>query len=100
MSIKYSGNAKLLTFAANREGHYYASMNHDFAKNHEEDAFVLILDVLEQNGWILKTQYDAFSKSEKGFTASETSKDVFIFAKRSGRAAEANENVLQSVRFE
>ena len=58
MNVKYAGHSKLLTFAMPREGHYYASMNHDFAKKHEEDAICILLDVLEENGWYLNSQYD------------------------------------------
>ena len=68
-----------MTFTINREGHYYASMNHDFQKNHEEDAIALILDVMEEYGWSMKTQYSTFCRSEKGFSQSETQRDIFVF---------------------
>lgn len=83
MGIKYSSQSRLLTFAINREGHFCASMDHNFQKIHEEDAIAIILDVMEENGWTMKHQYDSFS--EMGFTSSETSKDIIIFYKPRSR---------------
>ena len=110
--IKYSGSAKLLTFAMNKEGHYYAPMNHDFQKSHEEDAIAIILDVMEEYGWTLKTEYSAYSRSDKGFSTSETQRDIFVFhqpagmkgqmgAPRSAYAGTMRENVsAANIRFE
>lgn len=64
------------------EGHYYAFMNHNFQKRHEDDAIAEILDVMEAAGWKFQFQYDSgFSSSGLLGGESKTSNELWIFHK-------------------
>lgn len=80
-TIRLSGPDALAPVFRWKDGHYYASMNHNFQKRHEEDAVAEILDVMESMGWDFKFQYDTSFSSEKVFSESETSNELWIFHK-------------------
>lgn len=80
-SIRCAGSAQMLVFVGDQQGHYAASMNHDFQKYHEEDAVVAVLDVMERFGYTFKFQYDSEAQSVKATGSSMTSKEIFIFHK-------------------
>lgn len=68
-------------FRADRLGHYCAEMNHDYQKYHEEDAVACVLDVMEEQGWTFRFQYDTETSSQKITGDSKTSRELFIFNK-------------------
>ena len=59
--------------------HYVAPMNHNFQKYHEEDAVVVILDVMEEFGWTFRFEYDTEVSSIKGTGDSFTKRELFLF---------------------
>ena len=58
---------------------YVAPMNHNFQKYHEEDAIVVILDVMEEFGWTFRFEYDTEVSSIKGTGDSFTKRELFLF---------------------
>jgi hypothetical protein len=81
-SFNLAKTANRLQFKLDSVGHYYyAEMNHDYQKYHEEDAIVTILDVMENLGWTFKFQYDSSSHSDKVGSSSMTDRELFIFTK-------------------
>lgn len=68
-------------FQLDSAGHYYAQMNHNAQKHHEEDIVVIILDTMEGFGWNFRFQYDVENHSEKLGGSSYTKKECFIFHK-------------------
>jgi hypothetical protein len=78
-SIQYTHNSRSVQFAMDRAGHYYAEMNHDCQKHHEEDVLCAILDTMEILGWTFRFQYDSESSSTKMTGASFTSRELFLF---------------------
>ncbi len=77
--IKYTNRANKLQFTVNSAGHFYAVMNHDCQKYHEEDAICVILDVMEVMGWTFQRQWDTSMTS----SGSATSREMFLFQQRS-----------------
>ncbi len=84
--IKCSHSATRLQFERNDVGHYYAPMNHDFQKYHEEDAMSIILDSMEGIGWTFNMQWDTTMGSADGYDwtgsgggGSKTSRELFLF---------------------
>ena len=53
---------------------------YEFVK-HEEDAIVMIMDVLEIHGWKFVHQYDQELSSEKMNGSSYTKRELFLFQK-------------------
>ncbi len=82
-SLRLVSSAKRLQFQADRQGHYSCQLNHDFQKYHEEDAICAILDVMEILGWEFRFQYDSESQSVKVSGSSVTTRELFIFSKKS-----------------
>jgi len=81
-SFKTVGAARPIQFVSDQKnGHYTATMNHDFQKYNEEDAIVAILDCMEILGWTFRFQYDSQSSSNKVSGASFTARELFIFSK-------------------
>jgi hypothetical protein len=80
-AITYTNGANKPLFKMDASGHYFASMNHNCQKHHEEDIIVAILDVMEAFGWTFRFQYDSESSSVKLNGSSETSRELFIFNK-------------------
>lgn len=68
-----------LLFKMNSVGHYYAAMNHNFQKHHEEDAVCAILDTMEQLGFTFQFEYDTTSSSVKLSGSSSTQRELFLF---------------------
>ena len=64
-------------FQINEYGHYYAIMNRESPKYHEEDFVVAIFDVMETMGYTFRFQYD----TEIGNSNSVTSREMFVFQK-------------------
>ena len=85
-SLRYTHSARPVQFVRDNAGHYYAAMNHDCQKYHEEDAICAILDTMELLGWTFRFQYDSESSSTKVTGASFTSRELFLFHQSPGRA--------------
>jgi hypothetical protein len=68
-------------FKMNEHGHYYAKMNHESQKHHEEDFVAAILDVMEVMGFAFRFQYDTDIQSVKIDGSSHTSREMFVFQK-------------------
>ena len=68
-------------FKLDEHGHYYAKMNHESQKHHEEDFVVAIFDVMETMGYTFRFQYDTSISSEKMVGDSVTSREMFVFQK-------------------
>ncbi|GFH58349.1 hypothetical protein CTEN210_14825 [Chaetoceros tenuissimus] len=81
VNLKLTHNANPLRFILDDAGHYKADLNHDFQKYHEEDAIVMIMDVLEIYGWKFVHQYDQELSSEKMNGSSYTKRELFLFQK-------------------
>lgn len=77
--IHVSKGANTPQFKMDNHGHYFASMNHESQKHHEEDFVVAIIDVMERLGWTFRFQYDTHTESHKAFGDSITSREMFIF---------------------
>lgn len=73
--------ATQISFApSGANGHWTATMNHDYQKYNEEDAVCAILDAMEMMGWSFKFQYDQDLSSTKVLSGSSlTSREIFIF---------------------
>lgn len=80
-SLSFTPGANTPQFRLDGYGHYFAEMNHDCQKHHEEDLIALMLDVMEKLKWTMKFQYDTESSSVKATGSSETSRELFIFHK-------------------
>ena len=81
-SLRLFGKAAHLIFKCDDTGHYSGLMNDDFAKYHEEDCIVSILDVMEVLGWTFRFRYGSeSSKAKAGSGNSHTSREVFLFHK-------------------
>ena len=78
-TFRLTGSANRLHFKVDKEGHFFAAMNHDCQKYHEEDIVVLILDEMEENGFQFRFQYDVETVSRKPGGGSRTSKELFMF---------------------
>jgi hypothetical protein len=78
-ALRYSNKAKRVQFGGSASGHYFASMNHDCQKYHEEDVICGILDVMETLGWTFRFQYDSENSSARVGGTSFTSRELFIF---------------------
>ena len=76
--INYIRGANQLQFALDRTGHFYAAMNHDCEKNHEEDIVCVILDKMEELGWTFQFEWDATITAIK----SSTSKELILFHRK------------------
>ena len=85
-SLRYTNGANRVAFGADKAGHYFASMNHNCQKYHEEDVICCILDTMEILGWNFRFQYDSESSSQKVSGASFTSRELFIFHRNPGNA--------------
>ena len=83
-SLRYTNGANRVQFGTDRAGHYFANMNHNCQKYHEEDVICCILDTMEMMGWGFRFQYDSESSSAKINGASFTSRELFIFKKGPG----------------
>jgi hypothetical protein len=80
--IRVGPNCLTPIFKMDDHGHYYAKMNHESQKHHEEDFVVAIFDVMEAMGYTFRFQYDTSIQSDKALTRdSETSREMFIFQK-------------------
>jgi hypothetical protein len=79
--MPHAQGSSILTFKANSLNQYYVDMNHSFQKYHEEDAIACVLDVMEEQGWTYKFQYDAESSSRTILGKIKTSHELFIFHK-------------------
>ena len=90
-SIQYTGRSNRVVFGKDQHGHYYAPMNHDCQKYHEEDIISCILDVMEIMGWSFKFQYDSNLSSDKLNGSSFTSREMFMFHKGPNTHAHAME---------
>lgn len=84
-AITFTKGANKPRFRLDVYGHYFAEMNHDCQKYHEEDLIVLILDVMETMGWTFKFQCDSELSSNKISGSSETYRELFIFNKAAQR---------------
>jgi hypothetical protein len=80
-ALQLAKSSNRLHFNMDPFRHYFAEMNHDFQKYHEEDAVVAILDVMEILGWTFKFQYDSSSQSVQMGGSSSTARELFIFTK-------------------
>lgn len=80
-SLRLFGKAESVVFILDKTGHYSCPMNDDFAKYHEEDCIVSVLDVMEVLGWTFRCQYDSPTKASG---SSSTSKEIFLFQKQVG----------------
>ena len=80
-SLSFTPGANTPQFRLDGYGHYFAEMNHDCQKHHEEDLIALMLDVMEKLKWNMKFQYDTESSSAAITGSSETSRELFIFHK-------------------
>jgi hypothetical protein len=80
-SIRVTAGSNKPQFQMDNHGHYFASMNHESQKHHEEDFVVSIINVLERFGWTFRFQYDSTIESNKVFGDSLTSREMFIFHK-------------------
>ena len=82
-TFRLVGSSNRVKFSVDKQGHFFASMNHDCQKYHEEDAVAMILDVMEENGYQFRFQYDVSTSSLKSLGAlhggSTTSKELFVF---------------------
>lgn len=76
--INYTRGANKVQFALDSTGHFYAAMNHDCEKNHEEDIVVVILDKMEELGWTFQFQWDATTTAIN----SATSKEMILFHRK------------------
>lgn len=76
--INYSRGANKLQFAVDSTGHFYAAMNHDCEKNHEEDIVCVILDKMEELGWTFQFEWDSATTAMN----SSTSKEMFLFHRK------------------
>mmetsp|Transcript_12903 Transcript_12903/g.24232 ORF Transcript_12903/g.24232 Transcript_12903/m.24232 type:complete len:127 (+) Transcript_12903:49-429(+) len=81
--IHLKSGASNLQFKLDEYGHYSAPMNHEYQKHHEEDAVVAILDLMEEQGYNFKFQYDQEIMSVKFAGDSITKREVFIFNRAS-----------------
>ena len=75
--ISVKSNSLIPNFRINDYGHYYAPMNHESQKHHEEDFVVVIFDVMETMGYTFRFQYD----TEIGGNDRVTSREMFVFQK-------------------
>jgi len=80
-NLKVVRGANKPVFKLDNAGHYFAEMNHQTQKYHEEDVIVLILDAMEGYGWSFRFQYDLESESVKIGGSSYTRRECFIFHK-------------------
>lgn len=80
-SIRTVKTAASLQFKLDSAGHYYAAMNHDYQKHHEEDAIAAILDTMEIMSFSFRFQYDQQLTSDRVTGQSETRRECFIFHK-------------------
>ena len=78
-SIRYTNGASAVQFAPDKAGHFYAAMNHNCQKHHEEDVICAILDTMEILGWTFRFQWDSESSSQRMNGASFTSRELFLF---------------------
>lgn len=78
-NIRYSNGANRLSFAVDQSGHYYAAMNHDCQKYHEEDIICTILDTMEILGWNFKFEWDSELSSARVNGGSLTSRELYMF---------------------
>ena len=78
-AIRLKSGSSNLQFKVDEYGHYSAPMNHEYQKHHEEDAIAVILDVMEEQGYTFKFQYDQELTSVKFAGDSITRREVFIF---------------------
>ena len=78
-AIKYTHGAHAVQFGMDAAGHYFAKMNHDCQKYHEEDIVCAILDTMEILGWTFRFQYDSESSSARMNGSSFTSRELFLF---------------------
>jgi hypothetical protein len=76
--VKFSRGSNKVQFALDPTGHFYAAMNHDCQKHHEEDIIVVILDKMEELGWTFQFQWDASSTAMN----SATSKEMILFHRK------------------
>ena len=83
-SLRLFGKAERVVFKLDNTGHYSCQMNDDFAKYHEEDCVVSVLDVMEVLGWTFRCQYDSYQSAKASSGSSSTSKDIFLFQKQVG----------------
>ena len=58
-------------------GTFYADMDHEYQKHHEEDAVAAVMDALATAGWKFRFQYDSEFSSSVSFTRRE----MFVFEK-------------------
>jgi hypothetical protein len=79
--MPHAKGSSILTFKTNSLNQYCVEMNHSFQKYHEEDAIACVLDVMEEQGWTYKFQYDALTSSTTLFRLTVTSRELFVFHK-------------------
>eukprot|EP00522_Entomoneis_paludosa_P008903 CAMPEP_0172450812 /NCGR_PEP_ID=MMETSP1065-20121228/9038_1 /TAXON_ID=265537 /ORGANISM="Amphiprora paludosa, Strain CCMP125" /LENGTH=139 /DNA_ID=CAMNT_0013202649 /DNA_START=126 /DNA_END=545 /DNA_ORIENTATION=- len=94
--VHHTGSAQVLRFDI-LDGHYYAAMNHDYQKYHEEDAVAVICDCMEEMGWFFKFQYDSTIRSDKASgSSSTTNREIMVFHKPIERLLPEGETTLYS----
>jgi hypothetical protein len=86
MGLNYVKSANKVQFVLDPQRHYYASMNHDCQKHHEEDIVTCIMDVMEVMGWTFRYQYDSESQSIQALGSSATSRELFMFQNNSSNS--------------
>ena len=62
-------------------GTFFADMDHNFQKYHEEDAVAAVMDVMALAGWKFLYQYDSEVNSNKLSGASFSRREMFVFQK-------------------
>ena len=79
--IRVSPGCTTPVFKMDAHGHYYAAINHESQKHHEEDFVVVIFDVMETLGYTFRFQYDTSMESAHFGGASKTNREMFVFQK-------------------
>ena len=80
--IRVGSDSLTPNFKMDGYGHYYAKMNHESQKHHEEDFVVAIFDVMETMGYTFRFQYDTSTQSNKtAMSEALTYREMFVFQK-------------------
>lgn len=78
--IKLVKDTKPLQLRQNESATWYADMDHNFQKYHEEDAVAAVMDAMAMAGWKFRFQYDSELNSSKlAGSSSFSRREMFVF---------------------